>query len=156
MNVTVVLACKPSTAQWLAHQYGNPVTLPRSSSFKNQFLSCLEKDFVPLHKYDRKTFKSKIEVRFDRNILPKFGTSVKPSLQYHINDVIEEEIKHEAYEFIEAFNQNGRSIDEAVRLYQRARGFCDETYHFDAIRSNYFRFKCRLKKIYQSSATKYN
>ncbi len=156
MNTTVTLHCKPHVRQALLAQYSEPINLPRKSNFRNTFLSCLTKTFYPHADYDKKTYSAKVEFLINKDELQQHGHSINKALQHHINDVIDDDLRMQLFVFIHAHFINGKTVDEAVVIYQSVFGFTDDVFHFEAIRTEYFRRKKQYMNIFRTSATKQN
>jgi hypothetical protein len=84
---------------------------------------------------------------------PTSLASSEPNLQYHLNNLIEEQLRNELFIFIYANHINGSTIDEAVAAYQLLMNFTEEQFSLDAIRRAYFRRKKEYENIFRTSVT---
>jgi len=153
-NPTVTLYCKPYVQHWLTIQFGTPVRLPRRSSFKYTFLSCLSKKFHLSREYDRKSYPASIDFKLHINDLVQHGKTIQTQLQHHINNVIEEDLKNQLFVYIHAHVIKGMTVLKASRLYQVELGFTEETFSIDAIRMTYNRKLEEFEKIFCGTVQK--
>lgn len=154
--ITVRVFCKPIVREWMLRQYSEPVNLPRRSNFRHAFLHCLQKDFYPSSSFDRAKFTAHIDFEVHEHEANQHGHTLNPNLQYHLNDVLEEQLRNELFIFIYANHINGSTVDEAVKAYQLIMNFTEDTFSFDAIRRAYFRRKKEFNKIFSESVTTLN
>jgi hypothetical protein len=154
--ITTRIFCKPRVRAWLLRQYDEPVNLPRRSNFRHAFLNCLQKDFYPSSVFDRAKFSAHVDFALHKDEVQQHGHTLNPNLQYHLNNVIEEQLRNELFIFIYASHINGSTIDDAVHTYQMLMNFTEDQFSLDAIRRAYFRRKKEYENIFRSSVTQIN
>lgn len=150
---TTRIFCSPRVRAWLLRQYDEPVNLPRRSNFRHAFLNCLQKNFYPSMAFDRAKFTAHIDFSLHKDEVQQHGHTLNPNLQYHLNNLIEEQLRNELFIFIYANHINGSTIDEAVAAYQLLMNFTEEQFSLDAIRRAYFRRKKEYENIFRTSVT---
>jgi len=103
--------------------------------------------------FDRAKFTAHIDFALHKDEVQQHGHTLNPNLQYHLNNLIEEQLRNELFIFIYANHINGSTIDEAVAAYQLLMNFTEEQFSLDAIRRAYFRRKKEYENIFRTSVT---
>ncbi len=146
--ITATLYTTPYLAHWLHTRFGNPVSLPRGSHYRDTFVSFLGKQY-----YENRG-RIRVEVTVNKNIVSAYGHTIRMDRCNRFNNILLEELDRTIYDFVNAHKDTRGSIDAAIALFQERMKFEEHIFSFDNIRQRYYRYKRELKNNFHSSVTK--
>lgn len=151
MRNTVTIHCKPYVAHYLRLKYGirgsNIIDLPRKSKMRNIFLHCLTKNFTGSDHQPRTALTDSIQVFVNDDLLLQHGAEIALAFCAHLNGVLEEKIKNEAFYIINLIRlKHNLKPKDAILEFQSIYEFAD-TFSFDAIKRDYYRSVTEAEEI---------
>lgn len=130
--------------EWLIHQYGNPVKIPRSDIFRAMIIGLLQKRYY--EPASQIAYLDSIDILITESQFEKHGFSITQEHIEAINKFIEKSFKQEFYNTITHIHATGKPVDDSIRIAIGIYGITEFQWSFNAIRIYFY---SRQKKYFQ-------